>query len=148
MRCRCEIGRASWSSDVCSSDLSRNLLPALPCGGRIKETTVATGMEIGAALHAGFIERRRVESHALLTAAVALEHFRTETAGGATSWRAFDALPLRLGTRSLRARIAATRTVRTVPASVLISLMFVFAIAHIHLTKTRGRAPRGPDRCR
>ena len=114
----------------------RNVLTALPGGGGIEEAAVAAGVQIGAALHADFIEGRLLEADALLAALVALEDFRTEAAGGAPSRRALNALALGLRTGTLRPLVAAAGGVRAVAASVLIALVFVLAIAHIHLTKT------------
>src|SRR5439155_11823578 len=153
-RFSCVVGRLRLASFVCGEVLDhlrleeralvarmfvghsrRDVLAAFPGRRRIEEAAVAAGVKIRAALHADFFECRLIEANALLAALVALEHFRAEAARRPPARRAFDALPLRLGTGALRAR-SAVRRVRTVSASVLISTMFVLAIAHIHLTKT------------
>src|SRR4029077_17507101 len=113
----------------------RDVLAALPRRGGIEETAVSTGVKIGAALDADFIERRILQADALLSALVALERLGTETASRASTRRSFDALSLRVRPRTLRPRLLTTGRVRTVSATVLIAAMFVLTIAHIHTAR-------------
>ena len=92
-------------------------------------------MQIGAAFHTDFFDCRIFEAEPLLAAFVALEDFRTEPARRPPARRAFHALALRLGTRTLRT--VASIVAGAVSAAVLVALMFVFTIAHIHLANKK-----------
>jgi hypothetical protein len=92
-------------------------------------------VQIGAAFHARFLERRIFESDPLLAAFVALEYFRTEPPRRPPARRPLHALALRLGTRTLRT--VSSVVAGAVSAAVSIAFMFVLPIAHIHLTNKK-----------
>jgi hypothetical protein len=116
-------------------DAGRDVFAALPGCGRIEEATVAAGVQIRAAFHADLFECRILETDPLLAALVALEHFRTEPARRPPARRAFHALALRLGSRTLLT--VASVVAGAISATVLITLMFVLPISHIHLTNNK-----------
>src|ERR1700686_1460355 len=92
-------------SGMLAGDARWDVLAALPQRRGVEGAAVAARVQVGSALHACLFGCRLLESDALRTARVALEHFRAEAAGGAAARSAFDLLVLRL-VRRVRPRAA------------------------------------------
>src|SRR5437588_6050940 len=106
----------------------RDVLATLPQRGRVEGAAVAAAVDVGAALDACLLERRTIETDALLAAAVALEHLGAESPRRPAARRALETLRARVRTRTLGATVAAAAGGVAVTSAMLIARVLGFAI--------------------